>query len=325
MKKTRVAVWGLGKHAVRNILPALDRGETTELLGITTRDQQVAIEEHTRYGCRRWTNPDEMLADPEVEAVYLATPIGLHHTHGLRVLNAGKHLWCEKSLADSYPHAKDLIELSRKHRLSLCEGFMFAYHPHFRRVVNLVSSGFLGQIFTITCRFGLPHLDFDGFRYSNALGGGALLDVGCYPLSATIRIMGEEPSVIRCLRGEPAGFEVDTDGRALLQFPSGPIAYLEWGLGRAYRNEIELWGERGSVLTDKIFSKPEDHLAKITVLDHHGAPTEENVPRANAFVEMFAAFSRAVSDEAAQEVLRNEAEVQARCLNDLRQAGTGTG
>src|SRR5690242_11506502 len=98
----KIAVWGLGGHAFKNVLPALQASSNTKLVGVYTRNNDSARRASAENGCHVWNDPETMLSDARVEAVYLATPIGLHHEHGLAVLKSRKHLICEKSLTHSY-------------------------------------------------------------------------------------------------------------------------------------------------------------------------------------------------------------------------------
>src|SRR5690348_349866 len=110
----RVAVWGLGRHALKNVLPAFANARAVELACVVSRDRATVEQVASSYGCREWSGPAEMLADDAVEAVYVATPTGLHAQHGHEVLKAGKALWCEKPLCMDLAAASEIIELSRK-------------------------------------------------------------------------------------------------------------------------------------------------------------------------------------------------------------------
>ena len=317
-EQVRVAVWGLGPHACKNVLPAIAACDSTRLIGVTTLIAETARLEAAKYNCKVWDTSDEMLASPEVDAVYLATPIGLHLAHGREVLTANKHLWCEKALTSGAAAANELATLSRSRKRSLCEAFMFLYHPQFSRIKDFVlRERSIGKVVSISCRFGLPPLENPGFRYSREQGGSARLDVACYNLSLTMHLLEEEPRVL-CKRIQSApGFEVDTSGFAVLEFPSGPIAHLEWGYERAYANEVLVWGERGSIRANRVFSKPADLAASIDFFDLHGAMHTELVQPANSFVNMLEVFAKSTTDPALQERLRHEAQRQAFHLDAL--------
>jgi len=309
-----VAVWGVGNHAQRNTLPALSQCQAVRLVGLTTRNERVRDEQARKWGCKTWATPRDMLGDPDVDVVYLATPVGLHHEHGLLVLQAGRHLWCEKSLTPSLDASQELVEVSAELDLALCEAFMYLHHPQFRQLLDWILEAEIGQIRSINSRFGFPHLSPDDIRYIAELGGGALLDIGCYPLSAALTIAGEDPDCVHAVLDRDEGYAVDTAGAALLRFPSGISALLEWGFGRAYRNELEVWGEDGTITAERAFSKPPDFSPRTVLQRQDGTVVDDEIPPANHFVRMFDAFARVLGNGAAREEYRRRALCQARTV-----------
>ena len=136
----KMAVWGVGRHARKRILAAVKDAESVELVGLCTRDQAVGKKEADRRDCFYFSSSEEMLSDPNVEAVYLCTPTGLHFSQGQSVLQAGKHLWCEKTLTTSYAHSHRLIELAREKNLFVGEAYMYKYHLQFKRLKEVVKN-----------------------------------------------------------------------------------------------------------------------------------------------------------------------------------------
>ena len=114
MKTQGVAVWGLGRHARNRLLPAIAAVEELTLVGVCSRSKDTVEACSQQWNCMGWTVPEEMLGHPEVQTVIVSTPIGLHFDHGMRVLTAGKHLWCEKPLTCSYEDTVELIRLSKE-------------------------------------------------------------------------------------------------------------------------------------------------------------------------------------------------------------------
>jgi predicted dehydrogenase len=259
-----------------------------------------------------------MLSDPSADIVYVATPIGLHAEHGKQVLDARKHLWCEKPLTGQLQNTLELLESSRRQGLSICEGFMYLHHPQFRQLSKYITDGQLGSIKSIGCRFGIPRLEHAGFRSDPALGGGAFFDVGCYLISAIQALFPEEnPNVGYAniiTRDESA---VDTDGQAVIALSNGAVANLEWGINCAYRNEIDIWGERGSVFTDKIFSKPADHIPVFRLRDTQGEETTEYGEANDHFVSMLQYFRDMINDLGATEAERSRIARRAEGLDRI--------
>ncbi len=296
-----VAVWGLGLHAIKNILPALVESPGTNLAGVCSRNTETVAQVAEEFGCAGWTDPSAMLSEGSVNAVFLSTPIGLHFPEGQQVLAAGKHLWCEKPLGASLVEAETLVRESESRGLTIAEAFMFLYHPQFARVRDVVEQQKLGALQSVDCRFGIPSLARPGFRDDPALGGGAFLDVGCYPIAAMISLFTEDPDVTSARIDTAEGSPVETSGEALLRYSNGVSATLNWGVGRSYRNEIDLWGTKGSVSTEKIFSKGSDYMPRFRHRDLEGGERWEELPAANHFVKMFEYFSSLGGEGAAKE------------------------
>lgn len=302
MTSRRLAVWGLGRHALGKVLPAIADAGGLELHGVCSRDAQRVAECAERWRCRGWTDPASMLRDDAIDVVYVATPIALHGEHGRRVLEAGKHLWCDKPLAASRDAVLLLLERSARLGLAVCEGHMYLHHPQFQQVRRYITEGRLGRVTSIECRFGIPRLEQPGFRSDPSLGGGALFDVGCYPISAVHALFPESAaSVVYSSVEFRDGWPLDTDGHALLQLSNDAVAHLEWRINGSYRNEIDVWGDRGSVFTDKIFSKPADYVPFFRVRDARGSETIEPGQAADHFVLMLRNFSKMIDDKDALE------------------------
>ena len=319
---TKLAIWSLGEHAKRNLLPAASDAEGIELVGVYSRDKDSVAETCTRYGCRGWKSADEMLADDSIDTVMLAGPNGVHFEQGQGVLQAGKHLWCEKSLTPSVAQTRQLLNSAQDRGLVVAEAFMFVYHPQFRALNELLASGELGVLRSITCRLGFPHLAPGNIRYSKPLAGGALLDAGAYCIAAPLRILNKVPVETHGYISSPDGHEVDTAGSALLVFDNDVTAQAEWGFGRSYRNEIELWCEKGFARAMRGFSKPPSLDTTIDiVLQENNAKRTIDVPGGtNHFGEMMKEFSIAAGNADCRKRLADQALRQAETIAALSPA-----
>lgn len=312
-KKLSVALWGLGQHARKNILPAVQLSELIDLAGVYTRDYGNAKQAVSEYGGVAWESFANMLKDPNVDAVYIATPTGLHFEQGREVLNAGKHLVCEKPLTDAAGRSRTLIQLAKEKNLVLCEAFMYIYHPQFRKVMELIQSSEFGKVLNFSCSFGIPTLDMPGFRNVKELGGGAFLDVGSYTFCTAVNLIDKLPVELK-VEMEYQGGEIDTSGVAHLRFSSSQHGCLNWGYHRAYRAELMVWGEGQSLYADRIFSKKGDYMSSILLSDVHGKRTRISIEPANSFVEMFKAIHSAVHNQTDREALYDQAERQAAIM-----------
>jgi NDP-hexose-3-ketoreductase len=325
MTDLRVAVWGLGPHAQKNIVPALAACPGIRLQGVCSRNAEAVTRMRAVASCGTWRDPEAMLADPDVDVVYVSTPTGLHAEHGRAVIGAGKHLWVEKSAAKTSAETDALVAASRERGVTFAEGMMFLYHPQFRQLQAIIASDRIRPVVGIGCRFGIPRLERPGFREDPALGGSALLDVGCYGVAASLALLGgDDPTVAFAAVRTAPGSRVDTDGRAVLQHQSGVDVLLEWRTNGAYRNEIDVWGVAGSVFTDRIFSKPPEYVPLFRIRDQRGHESTEHGQAANHFVSMFSAFRDLLGDSRAAERVRQDIAQRARVIDAVRvHAATG--
>jgi predicted dehydrogenase len=311
-----VAVWGLGNHAKNRILPTLATMDEVKLVGVCSRNNKIVAECAEQWGCYGWNSPKEMLSHPEVDVVYIATPIGLHFSMVRQALKAGKHIWCEKPLTCDYIQTQSLISLAEENNRILTESFMYLHHPQFSRVKQFVDE--CKQVHSIICRFGIPNLIAPGFRNDPKLCGGAFWDVATYTTSALLELFPEQQ--VEILFSEVTRKEnsaVDTEGRVLLRFSQGITVYLEWAIGVAYKNEIDLWGEDGCLFTDKIFSKPKKYKPKYYLRDLNGNVRIENGEQHEQFKEMFHNFVQMMDDEQKIVAERTMILKRAKLTNDI--------
>ena len=317
MKTLRIVVWGLGSHAINKILPAISLTSGLKLYGVCSRNNTSVTLCSEHWNCKGWLDPLFMLLDPLVDVVYVATPIGLHYLHGKLVLDAGKHFWCEKPLTSSIENTSELLKLSRNKNLSVCEGQMYLYHPQFNQLSRYLRDGRLGSIMSIACRFGIPPLANPGFRSDPALGGGALFDVGCYPLSAIQALFSDAMFNVEYLNILAQDGGVDTSGEAVIHLSNGITAFLEWRINCSYRNEIEIWGEKGSVFTERIFSKLHNYVPVFRFKDIKGFEVTELGEVADHYVLMLKHFCSIINDPVASERHRQSICQRAEILDKI--------
>jgi len=293
MKTINLAVWGLGRHALMRILPAIKLINEISLVGVCSRNKELVTDVSSNLNCIGWTSSEDMLANDSVDVVYISTPIGVHYIHATKALKAGKNVWCEKPLTCNYDDSKRLILLAQENNKMLVEAFMFLYHPQFERVRLYITEKSNGAVQSLSCKFGIPNLENPGFRLNNGLGGGAFWDIASYPFAAVTSLFGfKKIKILYSEINNKNDLEVDSDGRALLRFSSGVLAYLEWGMNISYRNEIDIWSEKGSLFTDKIFSKPDNYHTKFKYRNLKGEEYFENGEKSDQFINMFKDFYR---------------------------------
>jgi predicted dehydrogenase len=316
MSLLNVAVWGLGNHAKNRILPALSAMDGVKLVGLCSRNSKMVDECAKQWDCSGWNDPGQMLNSTNVDVVYIATPIGIHFSLAKQAIKAGKHVWCEKPLTCSYTDTQTLVSLAEESGKVLTESFMYLYHPQFHRVKKFVDDS--KQIHSVVCRFGIPALDRPGFRNNSELCGGALWDVATYTTSAILSLFpGQQVEVLFSEVLTKENSPVDSEGRAVLRFSQGVTAYLEWGVGVAYKNEIDLWAEDGSFFTDKIFSKPKEYKPQYKIRDLNGNERLEYGEQSEQFMRMFHNFVGIMGSEKKATAERKLILQRAELMNDI--------
>jgi predicted dehydrogenase len=219
----------------------------------------------------------------------------------MAVLGAGKHVWCEKPITSDVDHTVQLMAAATAQGRVALETDMFLHHPQFRTLKSLLESRTLGEIRSVTARFGFPHRDPTDFRYSTAMGGGALLDAGFYPLAAAVAILGTDIRLSGAVMTADEPFEVDTGGSAILS-AGGTAAFLDWGFGRAYRSEIEVWCRQATVIAARAFAKPADLGTELRIRHQSGNLEVIPIPAADHFALMLDDFAEVTADSRGQGV-----------------------
>lgn len=317
-----IVVWGLGRHALNRILPAIQQCESLNLYGVCTRNTEVLVSTSEYYQCRAFNDELEMLNDVNVDAIYLATPIGLHYEQGKSVLHAGKHLYCEKPLVNKHRHALELVELASSKKLSIFEAFMYLYHPQYQHLKEYISANFANLVI-IESRFTIPSLESPGFRHNPELGGSALYDIGCYPVSLLLDLLTFQEAEVKYSEIKYSDeLGVDSRGNILLECKSGVRVSLDWGMGVGYENSVRVLTKVGKLYADKIFSKPDNHETVTLLYDKYGNGVEQISFSGNQFVLMFEAFSKKLDNQFAIQDEYNKILQRAEFLEKINESTT---
>ncbi|MFF4949545.1 Gfo/Idh/MocA family protein [Streptomyces chattanoogensis] len=295
MDPVRIAVMGLASIARRRLLPAMAACPDVEIVAVASRDADRAREAARAYGCRAVHGYDGLLDRADVEAVYVPLPSSLHARWTEAALRAGKHVLVEKPLADDAGRAAALLASARSAGLVLRENVMFVHHGQHAAVRGLVEDGAIGQLRSFQAVFTIPPLPDDDIRYDPDLGGGALADVGVYPVRAAQHFLGPDLAVRGAVLTAGPGRRVETSGAALLTADGGVTAQLSFGMEHAYRSAYELCGSEGRIRIDRAFTPPADHepvvrLTRASGTERIRLPAEDQVASA---VAAFAAAVRA--------------------------------
>lgn len=242
----RIGILGCARIARRGVIAGIRHSADAELVAIASRNGETARAWSEEFGIpRAYGSYEELIADPNVDAVYNPLPNELHRPWTLAAAAAGKHVLCEKPLGLDLADTEQIVAGCREKNVVLMEAFMWRHHPRVVRALAMVREGELGELLLVKMDFSFD-IDRGDWRLDPARGGGALYDLGCYGINASRLFTGEEPSEIHA-RARRHSTGVDMTTGMLLRFPSGCMALLDCSFEAQYRNRIEIVGTRGSL------------------------------------------------------------------------------
>jgi predicted dehydrogenase len=263
--KVRWGVLGVARIATTKVVPAMQRGASTTVEAIASRDGMRAREAAAALGiARAYASYEELLADPGIDAVYIPLPNHLHVPWTVRAAAAGKHVLCEKPIALTATEAEQLLEVRERTGVLIEEAFMVRTHPQWLRALAIVRDGGIGPVRSIAGTFSYFNDDAANVRNVPAYGGGALLDIGCYLVNTSRMIFGEEPRRVCALIERDPVFGVDRLSSMLLDFPGGQ-AVGTCGTQMAAGQGVTITGTLGRIEIEIPFNAPPDRPTRLFV------------------------------------------------------------
>lgn len=247
--------WGvLGTAAIldRSTAAAMQQAENCELYAIAGRNPEKVARFQQKYGFAvAYSSFDELLADPQVQAVYIPLPNAMHCEWTIRALHAGKHVLCEKPLAPSEADARAMFDVARANGVFLMEAFAYQHSPYIQALCDEIAAGTIGDITYVEAQLVTSDSDVSDPRMRRETNGGAVYDLGVYPASFVHRIMGEEPTVVNAVATfTPEG--VDFHTTAYLEYASGAKASVICGMDLVRDpwtaiDSFRIYGTKGSI------------------------------------------------------------------------------
>ncbi len=280
--------WGiLGTGAIAHkFATGLLQSKTGTLAAVGSRSEKSAAHFASEFPARCHGSYEELLADPGVDVVYISTPHPMHAKWAIKAADAGKHVLCEKPLTMNHAEALEVVEAARRNDVFLMEAFMYRCHPQTAKLVELIRAGVIGEVRFIRATFSfMAPRRLEGRLLNPGLGGGAILDVGCYPVSMARLIAGAvagkafaEPVEVKAVGQIGAESRVDEYAIASLRFPNSIVAQIAAGVQLELDNNVRIVGTKGAILVpnpwvisfDAGFSKIiifKDHLPEEVVVE----------------------------------------------------------
>ena len=264
MSKVRWGIISTAKIGTEKVIPAMQQSQRCEITAIASRDLKRARQVATGLGIpHAFGSYEELLASPDIDAVYNPLPNHLHVRWSIRALEAGKHVLCEKPIGLSSHEGERLVEAGRKHpHLKVMEAFMYRHHPQWQRAKHLVVAGQIGELQTIQSFFSYFNVDPDNIRNQSEIGGGALMDIGCYNISLSRFLFDAEPTRVLGLVQRDPDFRTDRLTSGVLEFERGTSTFT-CGTQLVPYQRINAFGTEGRVEIEIPFNAPPNRPCKM--------------------------------------------------------------
>lgn len=319
-EKLRWGVLSTANIGLKKVLPAMQQGRFTTVTAIASRDLKKAKESAVALNIpKAYGSYEELLADPDIDAIYNPLPNQFHVPWTAKAAEAGKHVLCEKPISMTVAEAKTLLAVRKRTGVKIGEAFMIRSFTQWLHVRELLRSGRIGQLRSVAGFFSYFNDDPNNIRNQVECGGGALLDIGCYCIQAARYAFGQEPKRVIGLVDRDPKFKTDRLTSALLDFDSGQ-AIFTCGTQLVPYQRVQFFGTKGRIEIEIPFNAPKDRATRIFVdetgeLFGSGIKTEV-FPTADQYTMQGDAFSRAVLDDTEvpvplEEAIANMAVIEA--------------
>lgn len=251
-KRLGIALIGLGNYSTTMLAPALQETRNAYLAGIVTGTMDNEKQWVKKYNIPQkniynYDNFDDIATNRDIDIVYVVLPNSMHKEFTIRAAKAGKHVICEKPMALNAAECRDMIDACNENDVSLSIGYRMQYEPYTQEIMRLGQEKIFGKVLHITCGAAWRNTNFDHWLWNKEMGGGAMMDMGVYPLQAARYVTGEEPFLVsaQTFVTRPGRFEgVDEATTFQLKFPGGKVASLDTGFHANY-NHLYVFAEKG--------------------------------------------------------------------------------
>jgi len=300
--KIRWGVLGVAAIAVKKVIPAMQRGQRTEIAAIASRELKRAEEAAAQLKIpKAYGSYEELLADPAVDAIYNPLPNDLHVPWSIKAAEAAKHVLCEKPLALSVAEGRELIAVRDRTKVKIGEAFMVRTHPQWLRAREIVRSGALGEVRAILSAFSYFNRDPHNIRNIPEMGGGGVMDIGCYPITMARFLFEREPARVAALIDRDPDMGTDRLSSALLDFAPGQGVFL-CSTQLVPFQRMQIFGTKGRLEIEIPYNIPPDRPSRIFIDDGSelggGSARVEEFPSADQYTIQGDEFSRAIQEDA---------------------------
>ena len=317
MDKVRWGIMSTADIGAVKVIPAMQRGSHCDIQGVASRSLEKAREFAAKLNIpQTFGSYEDLLASTEIDAVYIPLPNHLHVPWSIKALEAGKHVLCEKPIALSAAEAQVLLEASKKHpNLKIMEAFMYRHHPQWRKARELTASGEIGELKTIQSFFSYYNDNPADIRNKPDIGGGGLMDIGCYTISFGRFIFGAEPQRVCGLMEYDPQLEVDRISSAILDFGFATSTFTCSTQLTPYQR-TSIYGTRGRIEIEIPVNAPPDQPCRLWL--QTGDNIEEiSFPVCDQYTIQGDLFSRAILDDTEVPTPLEDAVANMKVIDDI--------
>lgn len=272
IRKVRWGILSTAKIGREKVIPAIQASQFGQIIAIASKNkEQAEIMAERQNISRIYNSYEDLLDDPEIEAVYIPLPNHLHVEYSIKAIKAGKHVLCEKPIALTTAQAKKLLEASKQSpHLKIMEAFMYRFHPQWQYAKMLVDSGKVGELKMVQSIFSYYNIDPNNIRNRIEVGGGGLMDIGCYCISFARFLFGNEPQRVVGLVEHDAVMQTDILTSGILDFPTGQSTFTCSTQLTPYQR-VNILGTEARIEIEIPVNAPPDKAARIWIHSTKGS------------------------------------------------------
>lgn len=325
--KLRWGIMGCASIAKGSVIPGIRLSELHEIRAIASRNKDKAIAAAKELDIAvAYGSYEELLADQELDVIYIPLPNHLHKEWTIKAAEAGKHVLCEKPIALTAEEAMEMAAAAKQHHVIIAEAFMYRYHPRYDMIKQLIAEGEIGEIRHIRGSFTFNNGDStENVRYVKEWGGGSIYDVGCYPISAARYMLDSEPNAVtvQAMFSSKHG-DVDMMASGLVEFNNSVGLTFDCGMWAAFRNPLEIVGTKGIIELPYAFLAKTEEEGYFYVIKNDEKKVIKT-PFYNAYALQADAMARTIAGEIPQQFPLEDAVANMKVLEAcLHSAQTGT-
>lgn len=316
-KRVRWGVLSTANIGMKRVIPSMQTMRNGDVVAISSRSEVAAKDAAAKLGIPKWHGSyEDLLADPDIDAVYNPLPNHLHVPYTIAAMEAGKHVLCEKPIAITAAEAEQVLDSQRRcPNVKVMEAFMYRFHPQWAAVFDIIRSGAIGDVRHLYTDFTYYNVDPANVRNKADIGGGALLDIGCYGVNLARWIFGSEPTDVKSVVVRDPVFGTDIHTSALLEFDAGTASILCATQLENHQSAV-IFGTKGSLELNVPYNAG-DVVERVVTVRIGGTSEELRFGHSDMYTLQGEAFSQAIIDDAPVPIPITDAIANMRVLDRI--------